>query len=89
MWHNPDSEHNAACRCCPAGYGMAGATQCCVQTYCSTDLTHSVMRVPAGAALPGLAWLGPPSAAYGPDPEKYMYLRVAGGYAPKYVSVTQ
>jgi hypothetical protein len=40
----------------------------------------------AGAGLPGMAWLGPPSAAYPADPEHFVYLRVAGGYAPQWVT---
>lgn len=34
----------------------------------------------------GMAWLGPPSAAYPPDPEAYAFYRTGGGYAAVQVS---
>ena len=33
-----------------------------------------------------MAFLGPPSSAYPPDPENYVFYRVGGGYASKIVS---
>ncbi len=36
--------------------------------------------------LPSLSFLGPPSAAYPGDPDKFVYVRVAGGYSPQFVS---
>jgi hypothetical protein len=36
--------------------------------------------------LASMAFLGPPSSAYPADPEKFVFVRVAGGYSPKYVS---
>ena len=36
--------------------------------------------------LASLAFLGPPSSAYPLDPEKFVFVRVAGGFSPKYVS---
>ncbi|KAJ9523455.1 hypothetical protein QJQ45_005348 [Haematococcus lacustris] len=44
---------------------------------------------PASRQLPGMAWLGPPTAQYAADPEKFLFLRVAGGYAPHYVGVEE
>ncbi|GAX79052.1 hypothetical protein CEUSTIGMA_g6492.t1 [Chlamydomonas eustigma] len=32
-----------------------------------------------------MAFLGPPSSAYPADPDKFVFVRVAGGYSPKYV----
>jgi hypothetical protein len=32
-----------------------------------------------------MAFLGPPSSAYPPDPENYLFYRVGGGYSAKLV----
>lgn len=37
------------------------------------------------AQLASLAFLGPPSSAYHTDPDKFVFVRVAGGFSPKYV----
>ena len=33
-----------------------------------------------------MAFLGPPSSAYPPDPENYAFYRVGGGFSPRTVS---
>jgi len=38
--------------------------------------------------LARMAFLGPPSSAYPTDPDKFVFVRVAGGYSPKYVRIT-
>ncbi len=38
-------------------------------------------------AVTDMAFLGPPSSAYPPDPENYVFYRVGGGYSPRLVSV--
>ncbi|KAG1656903.1 hypothetical protein FOA52_007992 [Chlamydomonas sp. UWO 241] len=39
----------------------------------------------SAATLVSLAFLGPPSSAYPQDPDKFVFVRVAGGFAPKYI----
>lgn len=43
-------------------------------------------HVVEAAQLAQLAFLGPPSSAYPTDPDKFVFVRVAGGFSPKYVS---
>ncbi|GLI70099.1 hypothetical protein VaNZ11_014878 [Volvox africanus] len=56
---------------------------------------HSLSHFQSNSQSPSLedpvsemAFLGPPSAAYPPDPENYLFYRVGGGYEPK-VNPTQ
>lgn len=43
------------------------------------------MMLADAAKLASMAFLGPPASAYPTDPDKFVFVRVAGGFSPKYV----
>ena len=43
------------------------------------------MMLSDAAKLASMAFIGPPASAYPTDPDKFVFVRVAGGFSPKYV----